>query len=186
MPRYFESPEGPLKRSALTSLRAILRSAATALGVERAAHEALIAEMWAEIAGREAAAHARPAELRGTTLLVEAEPGLWVQELSARRGQFVEAINRRLGGRVVDEIRIRPGRGAVVELGPGGADPVEGGEPELSEHELSTIDRTVAEIPDPELREAARRAMHSEMIWRKRRASGQQSPVNSRQSTDKA
>ena len=171
-------------RSALTSLRAILRSAATALGVERAAHEALIAEMWPEIAGREAAAHAHPAELRGTTLLVDVEPGLWVQELSARRGQFVGAINRRLGGRVVAEIRIRPGRGAVVEPGPGGAAPVEGAGPELSAQELSTIDQTVAEIPDQELREAARRAMHSEMMWRKRRAQGQQPAVTTQQSSE--
>jgi len=183
MPWYSGSPGGPVKRSALTSLRAILRSAATALGVERAAHEALIAEMWSEIAGQEAAAHAHPAELRGTTLLVEVEPGLWVQELSARRGQFVEAINRRLGGRIVAEIRIRPSRGAVVEPGPEGAAPVEGGGPELSEQELSTIDRTVAEIPDQELREAARRAMHSEMIWRKRRAQGQKPAVTSQQSS---
>src|SRR2546428_2300268 len=185
MPRYSGSRGGPLKRSALTSLRAILRSAATALGVERAAHEALIAEMWSEIAGQEAAAHAHPAELRGTTLLVEVEQGLWVQELSARRGQFVEAINRRLGGHVVAEIRIRPGRGAVVEPGPDGAAPVEGGDPKLSEQELSTIDRTVAEIPDQELREAARRAMHSEMMWRKRRAASRQSAVDSHQSPER-
>src|SRR3989454_8326707 len=138
MPRYSGSRGGLLKRSALTSLRAILRSAATALGVERAAHEALIAEMWSEIAGQEAAAHAHPAELRGTTLLVEVEQGLWVQELSARRGQFVEAINRRLGGRIVAEIRIRPSRGAV-EPGPGAAAPAEGGGPELSAQELGTI-----------------------------------------------
>src|SRR3989442_254896 len=123
MPRYSESPGELLKRSALTSLRAILRSAATALGVERAAHEALIAEMWSEIVGQEAAAHAHPAELRGTTLLVGVEPGLWVQELSARRGQFVEAINRRLGGRVVAEIRIRYQPG-VRRQGRGGEAPV--------------------------------------------------------------
>src|SRR2546427_9912926 len=144
MPRYSESPGELLKRSALTSLRAMLRSAASALGVERAAHEALIAEMWPEIAGREAAAHAHPAELRGTTLLVDVEPGLWVQELSARRGQFVGAINRRLGGRVVAEIRIRPGRDAAGEPGPEGAPPVEGGGAGLSEQELGTIDRSGA------------------------------------------
>lgn len=184
MPWYSESPGEPLKRSALTSLRTILRSAATALGVERAAHEALIVEMWSEIVGQEAGAHAHPVELRGTTLLVEVEPGLWVQELSARRGQFVEAINRRLVGRVVAEIRIRPGRDAAVEPGPEGAPQVEGGGPELSEQELSTIDRTVAEIPDQELREAARRAMHSEMMWRKRRAQGQQPAVTTQQSSE--
>src|SRR3989475_9623298 len=184
MPRYSESPGELLKRSALTSLRAILRSAATALGVERAAHEALIAEMWSEIVGQEAAAHAHPAELRGTTLLVGVEPGLWVQELSARRGQFVEAINRRLGGRVVAEIRIRPGRDAAGEPGPEGAPAGEGGGPELSQEQPGTIDRTVAEIPDQELREAARRAMHSEMMWTKRRAQGQQPAVTTQQSSE--
>jgi len=96
----------------------------------------------------------------------------------------VEAINRRLVGRVVAEIRIRPGRDAAVEPGPEGAPRVEGGGPELSEQELSTIDRTVAEIPDQELREAARRAMHSEMMWRKRRVQGQQPAVTTQQSSE--
>src|SRR5207245_684427 len=39
---------------------------------------------------------------------------------------------------------------------------------ELSAQKLAAIDQTVAEIADPELREAARRAMRSEIIWRKR------------------
>ncbi len=160
-----------MKRSALTSLRAILRSAATALGVERAAHQALIAEVWPEIVGAEAAAHARPMELRGTTLLVEVDPGLWVQELSARRGRFVEDINQRLGGPVVADIRLRPGQTAVAERAAAGAESVPGGEPELSEQEQASIDCTVAEITDLELREATRRAMRSQLAWRKRQES---------------
>src|SRR2546427_10249515 len=145
MPWYSGSPGGPVKRSALTSLRAILRSAATALGVERAAHEALIAEMWPEIAGREAAAHAHPAELRGTTLLVDVEPGLWVQELSARRGQFVGAINRRVVGRVVAGIRIRPGRGAAGEPGAGGGAAGGGGGAGLTRERTRKVDRDAAQ-----------------------------------------
>lgn len=163
-----------MRRTTLTALSAILRSAATALGVERAAHEALIAQMWPEIVGQEAAAHARPAELRGTTLLLEVDPGVWVQEVSARRGQFVDSINRRLGGRVVAEIRIRPGRGAVLEAQEGVPVTRRGGALELSAQELVAIDQAVAEISDPELREAARRAMHSEMTWRKRRTNSSQ------------
>lgn len=157
-----------MRRSTLTSLSALLRSAAAALGVERAAHEALIAGMWPEIAGSQIAAHARTAELRGSTLLLEVDPGLWVQEVSARRGQFIEAINRQLGARVVAEIRIRPGRGETAAAG----EPTETQPPakphELSAEELAGIEGAVAEITDPELREAARRAMRSEMIWRKR------------------
>ncbi len=157
-----------MRRSALTSLRTILRSAASALGVERAAHEALIVEMWPEIAGADAAAHSRPAGLRGTTLLVDAEPGLWIQELSARRGRFTEEINRRLGGGVVSDIRVRPRAGAAVGAAPPGAGREVADAGPLSADELAMIDRAAAEIGDPELRETARRVMARQMQWRKR------------------
>lgn len=157
-----------MKRSAPTSLRAILRSAASALGLERAAHQALITEMWAEIVGAEAAAAARPAELRGSTLVVDVEPGLWVQELSARRGRFVEEINRRLGTRVVSEIRIRPRYALQEDPSVVAAESGLAKDVDLTEQELAMIDRTVAEIADAELREATRRTMASQFKWSRR------------------
>lgn len=158
-----------MRRSALTSLRSILRSAASALGVERAAHEAMIAEMWAEVAGPAAAAHSIPAGLRGTTLLVDADPGLWVQELSARRGRFADEINRRLGARVVTDIRVRPHTRtpAAPAAVPAPTLPVES---ELSDAERATIERTVEEIEDLALRETARKVMTDQLRWRKRHA----------------
>lgn len=160
-----------MRQSALTSLRAILRSAAAAWGVERAAHEAMIVEMWADVAGAEPAAHSKPAGLRGTTLLVNTDPGLWVQELSARRGRFADEINRRLGARVVTDIRIRP------QPNPISPPPAVAGSPlrieaELSADEQDAITRTVAEIADPALRETARKVMADQMRWRKRQAAG--------------
>lgn len=157
-----------MKHSAPTALRAILRSAASALGLERAAHHALIAEMWAEVVGTEAAASSRPAELRGSTLIVDAEPGLWVQELSARRGRFVEEINRRLGTRVVGEIRIRPRARTPEDSRSAGTQSEAGEEVNLTPDELASIDRTVAEIADADLREAARRTMMNQLKWSKR------------------
>lgn len=91
----------------LTPLRSILKAAAKSLGVERAAHTAFIAEMWPEIVGPDAAAHTRTSGLRGGTLLVDTEPGLWVQELTAQRTRFIREINRRLGDAVVEDIRFR-------------------------------------------------------------------------------
>ncbi len=160
-----------MKQSALTSLRAILRSAAAAWGVERAAHEAMIVEMWADVAGAESAAHSKPAGLRGTTLLVNTDPGLWVQELSARRGRFADEINRRLGARVVTDIRIRPQADALSSppAVPGGTVQTE---TELTADEQRMVDRTVEEIADPALRETARRVMADQMRWKKRQAAG--------------
>ena len=69
---------------------------------------------------------------------------------------------------MVAEIRIRPARGVAVEAPRSAEEHREHERLELSAQELAAIDQTVAEIADPELREAARRAMRSEIIWRKR------------------
>jgi hypothetical protein len=154
-----------LNRRPLTALRTILQAASRALGVQRVAHEVAIQEMWAEVAGVAAAAHSRPAGLRASTLLVDAEAGLWIQELSAQRGGIAAEINRRLGVVVVTEIRIRPGRVNRPEAeAPPAAAPAE-----LSGEDLAHVERTVAEIADPDLRDATRRAMVSQLRWQRAR-----------------
>ncbi len=164
----------------LTSLRAILRSAARSLGVERAAHVALVTEMWGEVVGPAAAAHSRVLGMRGTVLLTEAAAGPWAQELSAQRGRYTREINRRLGREAVTEMRVRQAT-TVFPLSQveGAASQhtatTEGGRPapqeaewELSADELTAVEQVVAEIADPEIREGARRAMTSQLKWQKR------------------
>jgi hypothetical protein len=169
----------------LTSLKAILRGAARSLGVERAANTALIEEMWPEIVGPVAAGHSRVVGVRGTIVLAETEAGPLIQDLSAQRGRYVTEINRRLGGQAVTDIRFRPagrsfqaGRvggggpqgeadGRLVSGAPGGEAEEQG--PSLSAAEVAAIERAVVEIRDPEIREGARRAMISQLRWRRRR-----------------
>jgi hypothetical protein len=151
----------------LTSLRSLLRGAAKSLGVERAAFAALIAEMWPEIVGPEASAHSRPIGLRGSVLLAEAETGLWAQELSARRGGFAAEINRRLGAPAVAEIRFKQVAGWRTP--PAGDAPQPADAPTaLTAEESASVERAAAEIADPEVREAAKKAMRSQIAWRKR------------------
>lgn len=151
----------------LTSLRAILRGAARSLGVERAAYAALIEEMWPQIVGHEAAVHSRPAGLRGRVLLAEAEAGLWAQELSAQRARYAAEINRLLGVQAVTEIRFRQVVGWTPrEISP--RERTEVLEPDLSVDEIAAVELTAEEISDPEIREAARKAMLSQARWRKR------------------
>lgn len=153
----------------LTHLRTILRNAARALGVERAAHAALAAEAWPEIVGPEAAAATRVEGLRAGILLVDAQPGMWAQELSARRSQLAAALNAALGERAIEEIRIRQrpfesSRAARARSTTERAATVE----EVSVEEREAIERAAAEIQDPELREITRRAMISQARWRRR------------------
>ena len=160
----------------LTALRAILREAAKSLGVERAANAALIEEMWPEVIGTAAAAHCRLRGLRGTVVLAEAEAGPWAQELSARRGQYMAAINRCLGGRVVTDIRfvqlapLPPAVGPAASARAGGEPGTDSvGSEGLSPAEMEAVERAVAEIGDLEIRAGARRAMISQLKWRKGR-----------------
>jgi len=171
----------------LTSLRAILRNAARTLGVERAANAALIAQMWAEVVGPPAAAHSRILGVRGTVVLAEAEAGPWAQDLSARRGGYIAEINRRLGSAVVTEIRFRQATGSIPGTGLAATDAqrqAEGSaagertadESTLSREELAAVDRAVEEIGDPDIRDGARRAMVSQLKWRKRQEAGNERP----------
>lgn len=164
----------------LTSLKAILRGAARTLGVERAANAALIEEMWVEVVGPAAAAHSRILGVRGTVVLAEAEAGPWTQDLSAQRGRFIGEINRRFGSQIVTEIRFRQTTVPFPAAHPGRPSPprpaddrVGAEEPRVEEtavspEDLAAVERTVAEIQDPEIREGARRAMVSQLKWRNR------------------
>lgn len=158
-----------MKRKSLTALKQILQTAARSLGVERAAYEALIQETWGEVVGAEVAAHAHPVGLRGGTLLVDVEPGLWVQELSARRAGIADEINRRLGATAVQDLRLRPARGAAPHPH-AAARPIPVPPEDLTADDAAEIERTVAAIADPELREATRRAMVSQRRWRRAQA----------------
>ncbi|MDQ7842722.1 MAG: DUF721 domain-containing protein [Armatimonadota bacterium] len=152
----------------LTSLRSILRRAARTLGVERAAYAALIEEMWSEVVGPEAAAHSRPAGLRAGVLVAEAEGPMWTQDLSARRAGIAAELNRRLEGEVVREIRFRQVAPRAVEEVPARPRPAAEAAEELSPDEIVAVERTAAEIADSEVREAVRKAMVSQLSWRKR------------------
>lgn len=161
-----------MHKTTLTSLKALLQAAAKSLGVERAAYAALIAQMWPEVAGAEAAAESRPVGLRGGVLLVETSTGLWAQELSARRGILTDQINRRLGAGVVQEMRVRQGAGPFGRQAPQNVER-SAEEPELTPGELAGIEQVLTEIVDPELQDAARRAMIAQYKWRKKHAPGE-------------
>jgi hypothetical protein len=170
-----------LKRGALTHLRTILRSAAKSLGVERAAHAALAAEIWPDVVGPEAAAATRVDGLRAGTLLVSAQPGLWAQELSARRSQLAAALNAALGGSVIEDIRIRQRQFEPTQLTrPTQLTQSPAGQAEdMSAEERAAIERAAAEIEDPELREITKRAMTSQARWRRAHGTRDQGPGTS-------
>ncbi len=160
----------------LTALKTILAAAAKSLGVERAAYAAMIEEVWATVVGVEAAAATRPSGLRGDILWVDVEPGPEAQDFALQRMKVVAALNAHLGGAVIRDIRVRQQVGVARRVQAPRPAVAPQDTPPLSPDELARIDRLAEEIPDGELRAAAKRAMVSQWRWRKRtRRSGEES-----------
>jgi len=67
-------------------------------------------ELWPEVAGDRIAARTRATEFRDGVLTVSVDNAVWMNELTYLRHRIVEELNRRLGGRIVTEIRLQPAR----------------------------------------------------------------------------
>ena len=59
---------------------------------------------WAEAAG-DAAPHTNPFRFRGSTLIVEVDGPAWLTELSMRKTDIMNRLERAVGERVVEDIR---------------------------------------------------------------------------------
>ena len=64
---------------------------------------------WDHAVGPQVAAAARPVSLRNGVLLVHVRNSVWVQELTAMRGQLLERVRAIAGARTVTELRFRVG-----------------------------------------------------------------------------
>ena len=62
---------------------------------------------WAEVAGEELDEIAEPVDLRGEILEVAVSSPAWAQQLSMRRGEFLEGLRERLGAEAPADLRFR-------------------------------------------------------------------------------
>jgi len=68
--------------------------------------EARLRNAWASVVGTDVAAHARPARLRGTNLVVHVSSDAWATEFAYLRDVVIGRLNTRLGEGTVTEITI--------------------------------------------------------------------------------
>ncbi|OIP49705.1 MAG: DUF721 domain-containing protein [Deltaproteobacteria bacterium CG_4_10_14_3_um_filter_60_8] len=66
---------------------------------------------WDEVVGEAIARQARPAVIRGRVLWVEVTDSIWMQQLHLQKTTLLSAINGRLPGDGLSDIRFRLGRG---------------------------------------------------------------------------
>ncbi len=92
-------------KSSLTSVSDVLSSVMTGLHMpDDIENKGKAFLAWDEVVG-EAALHARPFRFRGSTLLVEVTEPAWLTELSMRKTDILQRLEREVGEKVVQDIR---------------------------------------------------------------------------------
>lgn len=130
----------------------------------------LALEVWPECVGPEIARHAAAVGWQGDVLVVEVDHALWAQELAFLRARLCAALNRRLGARVVADIRFRTtgaGRRRASRARRGSQDappPGAAGAPAAAPGPRplpGALAAAVEAVGDPELRESLRRCLQA-------------------------
>lgn len=93
------------KKTELTAVDKILKSLLTKLDMpEDTQAKAKVFMVWEEVAGN-AASHSSAFRFQGSTLVVEVDSSIWINELSMRKSELMDRLERAVGERVVNDIR---------------------------------------------------------------------------------
>ena len=69
----------------------------------------MIWDIWADAVGKQIAANAVPAAIKGNLLIVHAESSAWIQQLHFLKQEITLKINRTLGEDLVKDIKFKIG-----------------------------------------------------------------------------
>jgi hypothetical protein len=116
-------------------------------------------EVWQAAVGEPLASRCRPLDYRGGTLVLGVTSSSWMQQVQFLTGTLRDTINRALGEDLVRQVRLR-----VAEAPPPPPPPEPpplpptSQLPPLTSETRRRLEGELQEIPDPQLREAVRRA----------------------------
>ncbi|MGQ9632356.1 MAG: DUF721 domain-containing protein [bacterium] len=130
-----------------------------------------IARAWDSIVGRNIGKHARPVCLDRGILTVFVDHPTWLYQLEVDlKGSIVKAINDRIGGAIVGDIKFKVGR--VGDIVGKEADSSGGSAPRLTSKDTSRIDEVASIISDEKIRRVFRKVMAKDLRFKRRRRGG--------------
>jgi predicted nucleic acid-binding Zn ribbon protein len=95
------------KKAELTGVDKILQALMTKLDMPEDTHaKAQVLMVWEEVSGN-AAPHSNAFRFQGSTLVVEVDSSIWINELSMRKSELMDRLERAVGERVVEDIRFQ-------------------------------------------------------------------------------
>jgi predicted nucleic acid-binding Zn ribbon protein len=84
----------------------LLSDALRSLMGARRARQAAVLDAWPEVVGEVRARHTKAAGIRGNALVVTTDLPALSYELRLRRAALIDALNRKAGGALIDDIQI--------------------------------------------------------------------------------
>jgi hypothetical protein len=138
----------------IPSLRKVLEGSIRDLGIQKRFKAEQIIALWPKIVGPAVAKAAYPAQFRTGTLFIDVADSVWMQELKFQEGELIGRVNEALGEALVRRLFFQLARAPLpapvrpLEVEPEA--PVEKG---LDPQQELTLEREVAAVRDPQLRE---------------------------------
>src|SRR5215471_11420773 len=151
------------------TLQALASVLAQALRQRGLSHLVLLGQIirhWQTIAGPQLAAVTQPESIRARVLFVTVSDAIWLQQVTFYQAQLLDNMRRILGDVPITKLHFTLARSSLRQ--PVSASPEAGLEPvPLTAVEEQQVQDDTADIADPELREAVRRAW--QRGWQARR-----------------
>ena len=161
------------RRRRLTPIGALSDEFVKKMDPEGRRHRTRVVRAWPTIAGPEVASHTRGLSLRRGELVVFVDSPTWATELSAMSEHYRERLNEEAGQGLVRTMRFAVSRHAPEEepsaIEREGEGPTRAASTPLDESERRQIEHAAGVIADPDLRDAAARAMERDMERKKGR-----------------
>lgn len=135
-------------------LRTALDRTLRDLGLDKRLKTEQISAWWTQIVGPAVAKIASPGQFRNGTLFIDVNDHLWMQELKFQERELVERLNEALGEPLVRRLFLQLARTPAAAVGPSVAEaPAAPPGPPLDPQQEAALEREVASVRDPQLRE---------------------------------
>jgi hypothetical protein len=124
------------------------------LGLQKRLKTEQLTVLWPKLVGPTVATIAYPTRFRSGTLFIDVADSIWMQELKFQEGELIERLNDAIGEPLVRRLFFQLGRTLPPEPVPHSeAKTVPSARTPLDPQQERALDREVAGVRDPQLRE---------------------------------
>jgi hypothetical protein len=138
----------------ISRLKMALERSLHDLGLDKRLKAAHMVALWPKLVGPAVTKIASPAQLRNGTLFIDVADNIWIQELKFQERDLIERLNAAIGEPIVRRLFLQLARTPLAAADKAAeAEPPPPAEMPVDPQQELAIEREVAHVRDPQLRE---------------------------------